>query len=158
LRAKVAAGDKKSAPKLLMLELEMGSVSYADAKAQMATFKKLDPEMKKKMAKMLFNAEINEIMSTIDSQEAFEKAGATFAKYAREGKIPTGDTAIQFWSAVSQWADANVDPELYEKSYAFLKDKFGDDKRYDDHFKQMGERLEAIKVEAAEAAKEDPKP
>jgi hypothetical protein len=146
LRARIAKGEKGLGPKLLIAELNLGQVDFAEAQKRFKSFKKIKPEAKKKIAALLLDAEVaNLINSAGRDREKYMALGKTFAKMVKAGRVPTGNSATQFWSSIMTYAEEKSDAGLYEKAYNFLYEKFGSDERYAEHFKDLAKKLAAMK-------------
>jgi hypothetical protein len=146
LRARIAKGEKGLGPELLIAELNLGQVEFADAKKRFASFKKMKPAVKKQIAALLVDAEVDSLFKSAGSdREKFEALGEVFAKMVKDGRVPTGNSATMFWSSVMGYAEGKADAGLYEKAYNFLYQKYGSDERYADHFKDLAKKLAAMK-------------
>lgn len=128
LRKRIKKGEKGLDAKLLLAELKMGAVKYADAQKRFKAIKKIKPEVKEEIAGLIIGLEFNEIMGRM-TQDNYKELGAEVAKMAREGRIPGGYEKDMFWQVVSGWADENGDLPLLKKSYKYLNEKYGSNER-----------------------------
>lgn len=155
LKKRIEKGEKGLEGKLLAAELALGSVDYPAAKERLAKIKKLDDATKAKIAKLMIDAEVGHLFSNAGRDpEKLAAIQERLVAMAKEGKVPTGRTARQFWSSLMQWAEKNQDVAVYEKAVNWFKSQFGDDSRYADYFATLDQKLAEMK----EAAKVEPKP
>lgn len=146
LRARIAKGEKGLGPKLLIAELNLGQVDFAEAQKRFKSFKKMKPAVKKQIAAMLVDSEVDSLFKSAgQDREKYEALGKVFAKMVKDGRIPTGSSATMFWSGVMEFAKGEKDVGLYEKAYNWLFAKYGGDERYADHFKGLAETLADLK-------------
>lgn len=147
LKKRIAKGEKGLDAKLLLAEMNLGSVTFADAKKRLAGMKKVKPETKAKIKAALVNLEFDDLLNSM-TRENQDEIGEKVAKMAKDGRIPTGDTADMFWSVVSGWADENGDVVLLEKGYNHLFKKYGEEERAKEYFEKLKERIEELKKNA----------
>ena len=155
LKARIEKGEKGLDGKLLAAELALGSVDYPAAKERLAKIKKLDDATKAKIAKLMIDAEVGHLFSTAGRDpEKLAAAQVRLVAMVKEGKVPTGRSARQFWSSLMQWAEKNQDVAVYEKAVNWFKSQFGNDSRYADYFANLDKKLAEMK----ETVKSEPKP
>ncbi len=146
LRKRVKAGEKELAAKLLLEELNMGAIKYAAAKKSLAAIKKIKPETKAEIEKILVGMEFNEIMSGL-TEENFLEHAAKIADMARAGRIPGGRQEGTFWQIIASWADKKGDLPLLKKAFPYLEEKYGS-------YPQAKEFLDGLKNRIDELSKE----
>lgn len=155
LKERIAKGEKGLGGKLLVAELTLGSVDFPAAKERLAKIKKLDDATKAKIAKLMVDAEVSHLFTSA-GRDADKVAAARERVVAmlKEGKIPAGRSAGQFWNAVMQWADMNKDAATFEKAVNWAKAQYGDEPRAKSYLENLDKKLAEMK----EAAKVEPKP
>lgn len=153
LREKVAKGDKKLASQLLIAELKMGMVDFPEAKKRMAELKKLSDADKATLAGLLIDAEVAFEMAKVDSREAMTKFQEKMVAFWKEGKIPTGKAAGDYWQAVMSWADQNKNIKAFEAGVAYMKKQWGSEPRAKSYLETLDKKLAEMKE-----AGEEPKP
>ncbi len=149
IKQRIARGEKGLDAQLLLAEMTVGSVSLADAKKRLAGLKKLKPEMKAKLDGAMINLEVDEALNQLMSGKGdMDQLTDMMVKMAKEGRIPTGESAGFFWSLVTQWADKNGEVDLLEKGYNFLIKKYGKEEGAGEYFDKMKKRIDELKKEA----------
>lgn len=147
LRARIKKGEKGLEGQLLLGELKMGSLKYAGASKRFAAIKKIKPEMKAEIQKMLVSLEFNDIMGRM-TQENYKELGAEVAKMARAGRVPGGNDEGMFWQIVASWADENGDLPLLKKGYKYLSQKYANNERAKKFLEEMKARIETLEKDA----------
>jgi len=140
LRERIKKGEKGLDAKLLLAELKMGAVDFADAKKRFASIKKIKPEVKAEIETAIIGLEFNEIMSSM-TEENYKELGAKVAEMARTGRIPGGYDKDMFWQVVAGWADENGDLPLLKKGYKYLNEKYGSNERAKQFLDNMKTRI-----------------
>jgi hypothetical protein len=163
IRARVAKGEKGLTPALLLREMSMGAVSFADASSRRASLEK-PKNMKKKAWKELL-ADIDGQMVNLEVGALLEGAGrdsekhealkATFYAMAKEGKVATGDSLYPFWSSAMEYAKGEKDAAVFGAGLKALEEEFGSNPRARPVLDKMKAELEEMagvsQVEAPEA-------
>lgn len=148
LKKKADGGDKEAQVDLTLMQLEMGSVSVADArKAIEASGVELAADRKAKFDKLMLNAEINEVIGGIDgdSEESVVGGGEKLYKMAQEGRTPDDEqVAANFWSIIVMYADKKEDVAAFETGFNELKKRFGDNPRAAKWFEEKEARLKEL--------------
>ncbi len=148
LKRRVDAGEKGLGPKLLLAEIGLGKVKFPEAQARFAKMKKLKPAVKADLEVALLNSEVTHLLDSIGrDEEKSKEVGAKFAAMVAEKRIPTGDSAIMFWSLILNHAETTTDAKLYKKALDFFVGKFGDEKRYEGAIKRLKETYEKLQGE-----------
>ncbi|MBL7008826.1 MAG: hypothetical protein ISR76_07490 [Planctomycetes bacterium] len=145
LRARIAKGEKGLEAKLFLAELEMGKYGFEEAKEKAKQFPKLTAEQKKRVAKLLLNAEVNDLLGKITSEEAMLETAVRMKELLDEGRIPDGEAGDGFWSILMDWADRNSDAGVFEKALAALKAKYGEEEGAKAYFDRQEARLKEMK-------------
>lgn len=155
LKARIEKGEKGLDGKLLAAELALGSVDFPAAKERLAKIKKLDDATKAKIATLMVDAEVTHLFASAGRDaEKVAAARERVVAMLKEGKVPAGRSAGQFWNAVMQWADANQDAATFEKAVNWAKKQYGDEPRAKSYLENLDKKLAEMK----EAAKAEVKP
>lgn len=155
LKTRIEKGEKGLEGKLLAAELALGSVDYPAAKERLAKIKKLDKATKAKIAKLMIDAEVTHLFASVGrDREKAMAAGERCVAMLKEGRVPEGRAAGQFWNGVMQWADSKQDAEIFEKAVNWAKAQYADEPRAKSYLENLDKKLAEMK----EAAKAKPKP
>lgn len=154
LKKKADGGDKEAKVDLTLIQLEMGSVSVEDAKKAIAdSGVELAGDRKAKFDELLLNAEINEVLQSVDgdNEESVVTAGEKLYKMAQEGRTPKEENVVaNFWSVIVTYADKKEDVKAFEQGLGELKERFGSNPRAAKWFEEKEARLEEIKAKQKE--------
>ena len=146
LQKRIAAGEKGLEAELLVAELELGSVSFTEAKERLAKIEKIDEKLSKRLDQLLIDAEVRHLYEGASrDREKRAAADQRFAEMAKEGKVPTGMFESFFWSRVEMAAREAKDVELYEKTVAALNKLHSDNPRAKRYLETLAKRLEEMK-------------
>jgi len=121
LEKKAKAGDRAAGIDAVIAGMELGAYDADQAKEKLA---KLGPIPKDKQAKidgMLVNFEVDAMMAKVRTQQQAEEAGRKFAEMEKEGRVPTGRTAWNFYAVMLAAHEAAGDAEAYEKALGVFK-------------------------------------
>ena len=154
LRVRIKKGGKGSKglqADLLVAELNLGTVSYEDAKKRRKGLRRLKDSVAIEIDGLLLNLEIQEILeSTGRDRGAAEKAGAKFYDMAKKGRVPSGDSGFSFWRLAMDHAKSEGDAKVFEMGYNSLAEELKDEPRAKRFLEGLAEELaEMKKVSAA---------
>jgi hypothetical protein len=154
LKTRIEKGEKGLDGKLLAAELALGSVDYPAAKERLAKIKKLDNATKAKIAKLMVDAEVTHLFASAGRDpEKTAAARERVVAMLKEGKIPAGRSAGQFWNSIMQWAEKNNDAATYEKAVNWAKAKYGDEPRAKSYLENLDKKLAEMKETAKTGVK-----
>lgn len=154
LKKRIEKGEKGLDGKLLAAELALGSVDYPAAKERLAKIKKLDDATKAKIATLMVDAEVTHLLTSAGRDpEKVAAAQERLVAMLKEGKIPTGSSAGQFWNGVRQWSDANNDVATYEQAVNWFKTLYADEPRAKTYLEGLDKRLAEMKETAKAGVK-----
>ena len=163
IRARIASGEKGLSAALLLREMNMGAVSFADASSRRASLEK--PKNMKKKAWNELLADIDGQMVNLEIGDLLEGAGrdkekhealkATFYAMAKEGKVATGDLLYPFWSSAMEHAKGEKDAAVFGAGLNALEKEYGSNPRARPVLDKMKAELEGMlevsQVEAPES-------
>lgn len=145
LKQRADKGDKGVEVDLLLVELQLGKVKFADGKARAARIPMLTGEQKAQLDQLLLDAEVGELLEADDEGAAKTR----LAEIAASGRQPSKEHRTGFWYALSQHAEAQKDLALFEKAYEGLKAELADEPRAAKFLEDLGKKLEEMKKGAA---------
>ncbi len=120
---KAAAGNAEAKVDLLIIDLELGAIDFDKAKEQASGLKMTDAQ-KAAWNQIGIEAESAAALSAGRGRAATPETAAAVAKTLREmkaaGRIPKGDTALNFWFILANAAVTDGDKKAAEEAYAEL--------------------------------------
>jgi hypothetical protein len=150
LKAKAAKGDAAAQVEWLTRQIDSGTIGHAAAIAKAATLK-LDPERKKALDKKLFDLEILDIRSSVQSEADVLPAAKKILALAEAKKVPEGDEAFDFyWQILCGAGNQAKDAKLFAAGYELAKDRFGDNPKYKRMLEEVGKQLDALRKDGGE--------
>lgn len=148
LKAKAAAGDESVGTDLLLAELRLGLVSFADAKTRATKLEGLTEEQSKEIGQLLVNREFESIMrirTREEAAQAFDKIQAMF----EAKRIPHGKNAqLMLYDMLLRKADNDADPELFATALGELEKLLGDDENYAETLELLEAKLDGLRANA----------
>jgi len=142
---RIAKGEKGLENELFLAKMRLGLFDFEEAKAQLASLKKLTNEQQAEIKGLMVNLEVMSIMDTVDSDEAAVAAGAKFKAMLDEGLIPTGDSMGAYWSIIMTYAEAKSEADLFERCLNALKEKYGAEEGAKPFFEQKAKVLKKMR-------------
>jgi len=129
LRAKASAGDATARVEVFLRRLDLG-ISFPEASQEMAELRSL-PEMTAEKAaaarRMLVDLEFEHILNNLpdstDQDELIGAAGVKVLAMKKAGRIPEGDTAMNFWGILMSYAEFKKDLDLLDATWADWKSR-----------------------------------
>jgi hypothetical protein len=119
--AKFQKGDKAAGIDALIAGMELGRYTADDAAKMLPKLGKIPADKQKKIDGMLVNAEVDKLSTTVRNKEQAAEAGRKFVEMEKAGKIPTGRTALSFYSMMLETHEADKDVKAFEKTLETLK-------------------------------------
>ena len=145
LKKKADAGDKAAKAKLVIVELELGKSTLADAQAAIKEQGPLPKDLQARFDDAALNAEVSELMKGATNAEEASEVGRKFAEMKRQKRVPKGDVAVRFHSMIMQAADKDGDAKGYEAALGDLKKAAGDNPAYKAFIDRSEKRLAELK-------------
>ena len=141
-----AKTDPQAAAELLLAQMQLGSVSFADAQQRAAALEIVPTELKPQLDQALLDLEFANLMTTSRDKEAYAAANEKLVTLFRAGKRPTGDVARSLCTRLMQHAMQTKDTGLYEEALTSLEKSIGDDKRFTKTIEMFRKQLETLKA------------
>ncbi|MHC4608079.1 MAG: hypothetical protein ACYTAF_14305, partial [Planctomycetota bacterium] len=131
LKKKAEEGDPAAKKEYLILRLDLGRLTSAEAKKELKDLK-LSEEEKADLEARILNLEINEILVGVTKDKATQvPVGKKFAEIWKSGRAPTGENErLYFYYMIMAYAEDGKDAETFEKALEAFKRYFGDNSRY----------------------------
>ncbi len=149
LRARIkkdGKGSKGLQADLLVAELNLGLVSFEDAKKRRKGLRRLRPNVAAELDGLLLNLEVQEIVDSMGRDRgAAEEAGAKFYAMAKEGRVPTGGSGFSFWRLAMDHAESEGDAKVFEMGYNCLAEELKDEPRAKRFLEGLAEDLAEMK-------------
>jgi hypothetical protein len=148
---KVASPTPAQKLELFQIELEMGKLDLATARARKAELTGLTPEQEAKLSGALTDLEVMDALKSAQpkpGQEAALRAelGGRFHAMLQEGRRPTSDQVVEpFYSLILDWAEKEKNVAAFEQALGALRERFGSNPQAARFFKAQEERLARFK-------------
>jgi len=121
LEAKAAKGDKEAGVDALIAGLELGRYDAGQAKERLGRLGEIPADKRQRIDSLLVNLEVDAVMADVRSQEQAIEAGKKFLAMEKDGRVPTGRTALTFYSVILEVHADNKDAKAYEASLGVLR-------------------------------------
>lgn len=115
LRDLAAEGDEDAARKLFLCEIELDMLTAAQIHERRKKFE-LDEEETARVEQALVDLEVR-AMRAKSRELGADAVGKRLADMAREGRLPSPDSAQFFWQMTLNWCAKNGDAELAQRAF-----------------------------------------
>lgn len=143
-----AKTDPKAAAELLLAQLQLGSVPYAEAQQRKAALTEVPSELQPQLDQALLDLEFSHLMTTSRDKAAYAAATEQLVARFRSGKRPTGEIARALSTRIMAYASEHKDPDLYEQALTALEQVIGNDKRFTKTLEMLHQQLQSLKTSA----------
>lgn len=150
LKAKAEKGDKAAKIDFIIAQLELGHIKAGEAEVKIReTGGKPSADQQKKLDAVAANAEIEALLKTVQSEEAKNEAAKKCYERLKAGKAaPTNDPwQVAYWNLIMEHAESVKDVAVFESSFKFLKDKYGNLPQAQKYFQEKEAALKRMKEE-----------
>ena len=125
--------------------LELGRYGAEEAKDMMAKLGKIPADKQAKIDGMLVNIEVDGMMGSVRTQEQAVEAGKKFLVMEKEGRVPSGRTALAFYSVILEAHAAEKDAKSYEATLGVFKKLLEGERNADKILKRYEDTLAKLK-------------
>lgn len=144
-KKKADAGDKPAKAKLVIIELELGKTSSADAQEAIKAHGPLPKDLQARFDDAALGAEVAELAKTAKTADEAAEVGRKFAEMKKQKRVPKGDVAIRFHAMIMQAADKDGDAKGYEAALNDLKTAAAGNPAYKAFVDRSEKRLAELK-------------
>lgn len=124
LKAKIAGGDKSGEKDLLLLELELQQLTFADAKARIEKTADFTKEEQTKINEYMADLEIRDITGSAHDRDTLIAGGKRALKFVADGRVPERlDSFQRIWVFIINYASAANDEESLSLAVKNIKDR-----------------------------------
>ncbi len=150
LRAKAEGGDRTAKLRLLIMDLDNGAVTFADAGPLVEELGSVSGALKKQLEAGLAAAEYRQVLEQVKGQpDAVVAAGSKFSEMAKGDRIPELVRAPKYWPYLLEHAAAEGDLNLFDKAQkrylAEVAEAYG---RGSPAFRQVDDKVELLREDA----------
>ncbi len=147
LEEKHAAGDAAAGADALQLRLELGQCTAAVANERLSRLGPIPAAKLAALQTLIVNAEVEGLMADVRTKVEAAAAGRTFLVMAREGRIPSGRTALTFYSVILETHEADRDAAAYEATLAEFKKRIEGERNADRVIRRYEMTLQKLKLD-----------
>jgi hypothetical protein len=150
-KKKADAGDKIAKIDLVILDVEMETLSMDDGKAKFKDLGELSKAQQDRWTALEVADEVMGILKgTQPTEEAKIESGKKFNEMRGKGSVPSAAREQAFggfWSLILTYGEDAKDVEAFEAGLKILKDKYGDNPNAKKFFDEKEEALKKMKEE-----------
>lgn len=146
MRDKIASGKKGLDDDLLLAELELGSLTFAEASERRTALKKVSRKMARRIDELILNLEVMELLKEAGRDaEKVAAAGVRFYAMVQDGHVATESATYGFWRGAMAHAEELGDIKTFERGYKALKEHFQGNSRANRMLKAYADTLDEMK-------------
>jgi hypothetical protein len=142
MKAKFEAGDEKVATDLLLVELQLGQISFPEAKTRREALQKVSRRQARTLDEILINAESQHILKTFADAVA---AAPKLQEMNEAGRIPTGTDGVNFFDALLKYASSQKDARMFQKTLVDMKRRYRKDRKLKDFLEAKDQELARLR-------------
>jgi hypothetical protein len=147
LKEKAEKGDKTAQIDLLITQLSLGQLKADEIGKKIQAVGTPTPEQKARLDGEVLNAQILDLLKTVDSDEKAKEVGKKFYETQKSGKPgPTGGPAfLSYYSMILDLSEQQKDPQTFEAALKALKGKYGTNPQAANFFTRCEQKLQELK-------------
>jgi hypothetical protein len=143
MKAKFEAGDEKVATDLLLAELQLGQITFPEARTRREALQKVSRKQARTLDEALANAECQYILKTSNGDPL--AAAPKLLEMKEAGRIPTGGAGVSFFDALLTHASSQKDAKLFQKTLVDMKRRYLRDRSLKDFFEAKDMELARLR-------------
>lgn len=143
--AKASAGDKAAGIDALIAGLQLGRYDAEQARAKLGKLGPVPADKQKTIDGLLVNLEVDGVIAGVRTKAEAAEAGKSFLAMEKAGRIPSGRSAMGFYSVILETHEAAKDAKAYEATLTVLKRLFEGERNAARILKRYEDTLERLK-------------
>lgn len=148
LKEKADKGDKSAQIDLLITQLSLGQLKADEIGKKIDAVGKPSADQKARLDGEVQNAQILDLLKTIDSDEKAKEVGKKFYDAHKSGKSgPSGGPAfLSYYSMILDISEQQKDAQAFEAAMLALKAKYGSNPQAAGFFERCEKKLQELKA------------
>jgi hypothetical protein len=129
---------------LFLTELELGAMTFAEAKAQRPLLQNLTKEQEQRIERHLIDMEFQSLLRATTPVNRLE-TGKSYLAMLEQDRIPQSRQIISFWQLMLDYAEHHKDADLFERVMNRAKQEMAGDPRVDRYLQMVQARLDKLR-------------